>query len=172
MRRSLVPVLSLAALGLFVGCVPTDFESGAADLTLTPGEETPLQLIHESGLSTVRVTPPVDGEVELSFTYNDPLVDLTLRADSNEVSEGDVVQLPAPPEALSLTVIYDGVEYGSGEGSSGTVAMQALFVEDDTGAADVSALIEATLVASDGATLAVDGFVEGGVPGTSPPPGG
>lgn len=170
MRRSHLGLLPLAALGLFLGCVPTDFDSGAADLTLTQDDDAPLQLIHEEGVSTVRVTPPVDGEVELTFTYNDPFVDLTLRADSNEVSEGDVVALPALPEQLALTVDYGGVAYTSGEGSSGSVTLQALFVDDETGAADVSAAIEAILVASDGATLSVDGFVEGGVPGTAPTP--
>lgn len=165
-RATLAAANLVVVLGLMSGCAPGDFEDGgAADLTLSPADGAPLQIIHSPGLSVVRVTPPVDGEVELSFSYNDPLIDVTLLANANLVSEGEVVALPADPTALFLTVLLDDVEYGSGEGSSGSVELQVLSVDDETGAAEVSAVIAATLVSADGEELVVDGFVEGSVAG-------
>ncbi len=168
--------LSIVFLVVVSGCTPGPLDSAAADVTLTLGDQTPLRLIHEPGLSEVRLTPPVGGVVELSFTYNDPLVDVTLRTNADEVSEGAIVTLPVEPSVLSLTVLYDDVEYRSDlsasalidVGASGTIELQALLVDDETGAADVSALIDATLVSSDNAELRVEGFVEDGLAGDAP----
>lgn len=154
-------------LGAVCGCAPggglPDDNGGAADLTLTAGEEAPLQLIHAPGESEVRVTPPVDGVVELTFTYNDPLVDVALRVDEAEVGEGDVVSLPASPAALALSVIYDDVEYTAEGDAAGEVELVVLALDEESGAAEVNAVIAATLVADDGSELLVDGFVEGSV---------
>lgn len=154
----------LAAVFVTLGCAPGDFgDDGAADLTLTAGEDTPLQIIHAPGESQVRLTPPVDGEVELSFTYNDPLVDVSLRTNANDVAEGDLVALPST--VLALSVLLDDIEYTAGEGSSGNVELQVLAIDDESGAADVSAVIDALLISAEGEELVVDGFIEGSVAG-------
>ena len=114
---------------------------------------------------------PVDGELELSFTYNDPLIDVTLRTNANDVAEGEVIELPAEPSLLLLSVLYDEVEYRSDlgpsamidQGASGTVEMQVLLVDDESGAADISALLDATLVSTAGDELRVEGFLEDSV---------
>lgn len=159
---SLFPAAILALAGCAPGAVD---DTGAADLTLTAAGGEPLQLIHAPGLSEVRVTPPVDGEVELRFTYNDPLVDVTLRTNANEVSEGEVVALPS--EALSLTVVMDDAEYTSTD-ASGDVELQVLDVDDASGAATVSALLDATLRSDAADELVVEGFLEGSVEGDAP----
>ena len=159
LARWLVAALVLPA------CAPGVVEdTGAADLTLTGAGE-PLELIHTPGQSEVRVTPPVDGEVELSFVYNDPLVDVALRTNAHEVSEGETVTLPS--DALSLTVLFEDVEYTSAAGA-GSVELQGLEVDDERGAAFVSALIDATLASAAGEELLVEGFVEGSVEGDAP----
>jgi hypothetical protein len=144
-------------------CDSLALDTGAADVTLTVGEEEPLRLVHDATLSQIALTPPVEGEVELTFAFQDPLVDLTLRVNANEVSEGDRVELPVAPEQLFLSVQTDTDEYVSTDGSSGTVELLILFVDEDAGAAEVNAQILTTLVSSDpmsDATVDVDGFVE------------
>jgi len=141
-----------------------DFDEGTADITVEREGEEPLRLVHDPELSQVTLTPPTEGTVELDFTYQDPLVTLRLVVNTEVVDEGEEVALPvtAPRTAddLLLTLEIDDALFTSDDpGAAGSVLFDVLFVDEEAGAADVIATIEATLVGA-GATVSVSGHVE------------
>jgi hypothetical protein len=151
--------LALALLPLLAACAPGGFEQGeSADVTYTRAGEAPLRLVHDPLLSTVTLTPPVASVTEITFRFQDPLVELRLMIDGEPLSEGDTVPLPADASELSLTVRWDGVTYGSGPGSGGEVDLSLLSL--DPGAVTVSAIFDALLVSADGDELGVLGSLE------------
>jgi hypothetical protein len=151
--------LALAILPLLAACAPGGFEQGeSADVTYTRAGEEPLRLVHDPLLSTVTLTPPVASVTEVTFRFQDPLVELRLMIDGGQLSEGDTVTLPADASQLSLTVRWDGVLYGSGPGASGAVDL--LLLSLDPGFVTVSALFDALLVSAAGDELRVLGSLE------------
>lgn len=157
--------LALLALVPFLyACGPGGFEdSGAADVTLESADEV-LELVHDPSLSQITLTPPTGGVVELQFSYQDPLVDVLVRANADEVAAGDVVNMPSDPNRLEVSVAWGEGIYRSQEGSSGTVDVQAFETDEAAGYATLSVVISGDL-ADDalGETIAIDGFVEGTV---------
>ena len=149
-----------------VGCAPFDLDSGTAEVEIQRGDEEVLVLIHDPTKSQVALTPPVDGEVELAFTYQDPLVSVILRVNGNQVASGERVDLPADANTLLLSVVFDDAEFVSTAGASGSVDVETLVIEEEAGSAELRASFDATLVATDpqsDETVQVRGFVEGSV---------
>lgn len=159
--------IALAALAALAACVPVGgFDSGNAQVQVQRAGES-LDLTHDPTLSQVTLTPPVEGVVELTFAYQDPLVTVTLRLDASQLSEGEAVSLPVAEDTLFLAVAFDDAEFvSSADGASGTVALEVLNVDDASGSAEVYASFDVTLAASDPAsdeTVQAQGFLEGSV---------
>jgi hypothetical protein len=154
----------LTACAFLFACGPGGIEdSGAADVTLESADEV-LELVHDPALSQITLTPPTGGEVEMQFSYQDPLVDVLVRANADQVAAGDVVDLPSDPNRLEVSVAWGEGIYRSQEGSTGTVDVQSFETDEEAGYAFLSVVIAADLAdAATGETLAVNGFVEGSV---------
>lgn len=164
MRAS--PCLKVLLLPFLSACAPLGgldgFDDGAAEVTLQRGDAEPLQLVHNTALSDLSLTPPVDGIVELSFAFQDPFVTLTLRVDANAFPAGERVPLPTEAAALRLAIAFDDVSFVStAPGAQGALELQVLEVGEDSAA--LSAFLDVDLPSEDASlveTLAATGFVE------------
>lgn len=161
-------VLRSALVGalLVLGCDGGDLEDeGSADVTFTRDGEEPLRLVHDPERSSVSITPPVEGAVELTFEYQDPQVTLTVAFDADDIAEGDEVSLPVQDpltgESLSLEVLWGEGAYDSGlAGAAGTVLFDLLEVDEATDLVDVAIELDLTLPDEvDAGPVGVDGVV-------------
>lgn len=150
-----------ASLAPLLACGPGAIDdSGTADVILESSDET-LELLHDPGLSQISLTPPTGGVVELLFSYQDPLVDVLVRADAGEVAAGDVVDLPSDPNRLEVSVLWGDGQYTSQEGSSGTVDIQIFDTDEEAGFASLSVAISGELAdTASGETILIDGSLD------------
>lgn len=154
-------VAVLVCLGALAACAPTLSDDASAAITLTLDGEEPLELVHSVGLSRVLLTPPLGREIDLSFLYNDPALELRVRIDGSEHEEGERLSLPHPD--VELSVDFDDISYAPLASSAGTLTLQIFEIDDERGYAQVSLDLDARLDDDSGRALAVVGYVEGSV---------
>jgi hypothetical protein len=145
----------------------TDFDSGAADITIERDGVEPLRLVHDPELSQVTLTPPTEGIIELVFAYQDPLVTLRLVVNSELVVEGVEVPFPVAsplsPDDVLLTLEIDDVIYTSDDAAAtGFVLFDVLEIDEENDYADVIATFDAVLVGTND-SITLSGSVEGRV---------
>lgn len=144
------PFLAAAACDVPGG--PGPGADGAAFITVTTADEE-LNLEHDPLQSQLSLTPPAEGTVQLTFTFQDPAVELRLTVDDALVDEGDTVDLPG--DGVVLTLDVDGIDY---EATAGSVTINVLAIDEEAGT--LAASIDADLTAADDAVVTVVGDVE------------
>lgn len=163
-------MLCAATLVTTAACTPLSTDAGAAQLRIVVGDESQT-VIHDPTASDIALTPPTAGIVELAFVQHEPLIDFSVRLDANVLEEAQVVTLPlgdggdaqVPADALHMQFEVDGIVYtADGAGTSGDIALTTLVVSEADAEVRVD-LTTVTLVSADGATVELDGFVEGAV---------
>ena len=162
-------ILFLAMTLVFTGAQCADLaatDTGTADVTLVRGEEEPLRLVHDPLLSQVALSPPAEGAMELTFTYQDPLVYITLEVNGNAITEGDEVDMESAERNnadANIEVEYDTVMYSSAtDGAEGYLKYEILYFDDTNGEVRVSfdVLLSPTTDTS-AEPINISGYVEG-----------
>lgn len=134
---------------------------GAAELSWQRGDEAAVQAVYDPLRASIRITPPVDGEVEVTFEQIDPFARLQLRVDASGLGMGSEVALPTRDDTLSLVFSLEDQRYLSTEPASGSLSFDELMVGEDR--ADVQASFDVVLTAEgepDGPSLRLSGFIE------------
>jgi hypothetical protein len=141
-------------------------DSGSADVTLVRGEEEPLRLVHDPFLSQVALSPPAEGFMELTFTYQDPLVYITMDINGNALTEGQQVELPLTDltnDDANIDVEWDTTSYSSAlTNAEGYLSYEILYYDDTD--ANVRVTFDVLLhptTADDAEPINISGFVEG-----------
>jgi hypothetical protein len=141
-------------------------DSGSADVTIVRGEEEPLRLIHDPLLSQVALSPPAEGFMELTFTYQDPLVYITMDINGNALTEGQQVDLPLTEltsEDANIDVEWDMTTYSSAlTNAEGYLSYEILYYDDTD--ANVRIAFDVLLhptTADDAEPINISGFIEG-----------
>jgi len=152
-------------IALVTGC--TSFEdTGNADVTLTPDGQDPVRLVHDPLLSQVLLTPPAEGVMELTYTYQDPYVPIALTVNGNVLSEGQRLELPLAGEITSedvaMEIEHDGTSYSSAtDDAAGFFQFDTMYFDDNN--ADIRVTFDVTLqpTTGEGSPLLASGFIEG-----------
>jgi hypothetical protein len=148
-------VALLAALCVIAACDPEGFlDSNSATLRFTVGEDD-IELQHDPFLSTLSLSPPAAGVVELFFLHDDPAAEMTLRVDSEIVAAGEVVELPS--DGVEISAAFAGQGFDGGE--QGNVELVILDVDEELGEAALNAVLDVS-VAGEEADLTISGFVD------------
>ena len=130
------------------------------------GQEEPLRLVHDPLLSQVALSPPAEGVMELTFTYQDPLVYVTLDVNGNAINEGDEIDMESAERNdadANIEVEYDNVMYSSAtNGAEGFLKYEILYFDDANGEVRVSFDVLLSPTTDTGAEpINVSGYVEG-----------
>lgn len=162
-------ILFLAMTLVFTGAQCADLaatDTGAADVTLIRGEEEPLRLVHDPLLSDVALSPPAEGVMELTFTYQDPLVYVTLDVNGNAINAGDEIDMESADRNdadANIEVDYDTTMYSSATvGAEGYLKYEILYFDDTNAEVRVSfdVLLPPTTDTS-AEPINISGYVEG-----------
>lgn len=128
--------LLLLSIASCVASLPDD--EGEANISLALSDGTMADVAYEPLLGQIQISPPIEGEVEIVFGYDDPYVEVRVRVDAATVEAGERVTLPVASGLPSLQVaIEDGTFSSAEDDSSGTMTFQALRVEADYAEIDV-----------------------------------
>ncbi len=146
---------------LLLACSPLEgLDTDSAQIEVTASGEAPVFFSYDPLYSSISVTPPVDGIVELGFDYSDPFLQVSFRIDAEQLSEGQRVALPTVADEVLWSVRYGDLDYRSDDPlAAGLIDLEVLVVEESSAALRLS--FDATLLSDDGSPLAVNGFVEG-----------
>jgi hypothetical protein len=169
MRNLFLSFLFLNASLMLTGAQCADLaatDTGSADVTIVRGEEEPVRLVHDPLLSQVALSPPAEGFMQLTFTYQDPLVYITLDVNGNALEEGQQVDIPLTEltnEDANIDVEWESVQYSSAlDNAEGYLSYEVLYHDDNNGEVRVSfdVLLHPT-TATDEEPINISGFVEG-----------
>lgn len=169
MKNIFRSILFLNAALILTGAQCADLAStdtGNADVTIVRGEDEPVRLVHDPLLSQVALSPPAEGFMQLTFTYQDPLVYITLDVNGNALQEGQQVDLPLAEltnEDANIDVEWEAVQYSSAlENAEGYLSYEVLYYDDNNGDVRVSfdVLLHPTTDTS-AEPINISGFVEG-----------
>jgi len=162
-------LFAICAVLLFSGAECADLaatDSGSADVTLVRGAEEPLRLFHDPLESQVALSPPAEGVMELTFTYQDPLVYFTLDVNGNAITEGQEIDMESADRNdadANIEVEFDTVQYSSATGNAeGFLTYDILYFDDVNGEVRVTfdVLLSPT-TATDAEPINVSGYIEG-----------
>jgi hypothetical protein len=141
------------------GCIPgLTGDNSDAQLTLTPSVGTPLSLTHDPLTSTVSLSPPSNGRLQLTFSSADPDVTVAMALDGNAHAEGDAIALPTGD--VVITAHFNGQDFTD---PTGTLTVDALALDEPNGTAALNTRLDVTLQGN-GDTLNITGFIAGSVP--------
>ena len=92
MKKIILSFLFLNVALVLTGAECADLsaaDTGSADVTIVRGEDEPVRLVHDPLLSQVALSPPAEGFMQLTFTYQDPLVYITLDVNGNALKRAN-----------------------------------------------------------------------------------
>ena len=113
-------------------------EDGEANVAFELSDGTTADVAYEPLLGQIQVSPPIEGEVEIVFAYDDPYVEVRVRVDAADVQAGEQISLPVASELPSLQIaVEDGTFTSELDASFGTLTFQELRVETDYARIDV-----------------------------------
>ena len=169
MKKIILSFLFLNVALVLTGAECADLsaaDTGSADVTIVRGEDEPVRLVHDPLLSQVALSPPAEGFMQLTFTYQDPLVYITLDVNGNALEAGQQVDLPLTEltnEDANIDVEWEGVQYSSAlDSAEGYLSYEVLYHDDSNG--EVRAAFDVLLhptTATDAEPINISGFVEG-----------